>query len=65
MNREIKSKKVKGYGMKYTNPCPRTNSQVGYYVGNPKYCVKGKCPFFKKLVEKDGKIYVHCQFGSI
>ena len=63
MNREIIKHKVKGYGLKYSNPCPLSTKEEQKMVGNPKYCARGKCPHFKKYVNnKEGKLCVHCEY---
>lgn len=64
MNREVKSKKVKGKGVVYTNQCKR-EFDTQFMVGNPKYCREGKCQFFKRCFLKDGKKLIHCTLNSI
>lgn len=62
MNREVKTERVKGKGLVYTNPCPLTGSQHEIRVGNPKSC-NASCPFFVKVFRKNGKLLVHCNHG--
>lgn len=64
MNREVKSQKVKGKGIVYTNPCKR-DGDTQFMVGNSRYCGEGKCPFFKKVFVKNGKKLIHCTYNSI
>lgn len=56
MNREIMTKKV-GRQKKLTNPCPVIKGEVQIMVGSPK-CIT--CQWFERKLEKDGRVYVHC-----
>lgn len=62
MNRLVITKRVKGKGMVYTNPCPRTSIRVDFFVGNPRTCAEDKCGYFRKLLtNREGKLCVHCE----
>lgn len=60
MNRVISSKRVKGKGVVYTNPCPKSTGHLGLFVGNPRTCNEN-CEFFvKKTINKEGVEVIHC-----
>ena len=63
MNRVIISKRVKGKGLVFSNPCPLSNHETSRFVGNPRTCAEGKCEYFKRYTtNKEGKPCVHCTF---
>ena len=47
MNRVIISKRVRGKGLVYSNPCPLSTNETSLFVGNPKTCAEGKCKYFR------------------
>lgn len=59
MNREIKSKKVKGRGRIYLESCPiRESEHTTIKIGSP-YCQS--CEHFQKIINhKDGRQSVSC-----
>lgn len=57
MNREIKTVKVKSRGKVFTEICystPHSEFRVG-----SQYCIN-KCPHFVRVLDKNGRQYVHC-----
>lgn len=63
MNREIKSKKVKGKGRIYLEVCPvKESTHLSVMVGSP-HCLQ--CENFVKVVNhRDGRRSVHCKVAK-
>lgn len=63
MNRQVIKQRVKGKGMVYSNPCPKSTQEETFMVGNPKCCSKEKCQSFRRcFINGKGEEVVHCEY---
>lgn len=58
MNREVKSQKVKGRGKVFTSPCSAMNCDHQIIMVGSPACLK--CEYFVKVLNKEGKVFIHC-----